>query len=270
MGSLAAGLAQSGEWIILARAAQGAGAAVVFSITVAMIGAVFPKQELGRAFGIFGLVATLALGLGPFVGGLVTELISWRVIFFLNLPLVVAVVVVIAAAWREPGREGPRPRFDYGGQLALMAMLLPLVLALTQGPDWGWGSPAVIALLAVAVLATPVFVLVERRSREPLIDFEVLARPLVAGCNVVVAGAQFTKIAVIVFGALYFQEGLDMTPLGAGAALLTAMALTPITGSLAGSLIDRYGNRLTTLVGASRWEASGSHGWGCSRPRTSS
>ncbi len=249
MGSLAAGLAQSGEWIILARAAQGAGAAVVFSITVAMIGAVFPKQELGRAFGIFGLVATLALGLGPFVGGLVTELISWRVIFFLNLPLVVAVVVVIAAAWREPGREGPRPRFDYGGQLALMAMLLPLVLALTHGPDWGWGSPAVIALLAVAVLATPVFVLVERRSREPLIDFEVLARPLVAGCNVVVAGAQFTKIAVIVFGALYFQERLDMTPLGAGAALLTAMALTPITGSLAGSLVDRYGNRLTTLVG---------------------
>ncbi|MBW8060230.1 MAG: MFS transporter [Solirubrobacterales bacterium] len=254
--SLASGLAASGEWLLASRAAQGAGAAALWSTGVAMTGMVFPAGERGRAFAYYTLGGTAAMLVGPFVGGLLTEFASWRWIFFLNLPVAAGVVWVTVAAWREPPETATdRPSFDLPGLTSLSAVLLPLVLALMQAPDWGWGSPAVIVLLAAAAAALPVFLLVESRVSEPLIDIELFRRPTVVGANLVLLAAQFSKIAMIVFGALFLQDKIGMSPFEAGVAILAALAPVALTIRRAGRMTDEIGSRLPTLVGTATMTA---------------
>ncbi len=251
IGSLASGLAQSGEWIIVSRVVQGVGAAGMWSTGIGMTASVFGPSERGKAFAYYGFGGTIALCLGPFVGGLLTELASWRWIFFINLPIAAGVIAVMVAAWREPERTAPRPAFDYRG-LALSALVLvPLVLGLMQGPDWGWDSTSVLALFAIAILALPAFVWLELRAAAPLIDVRLLRQKTVVASNVALAAAQFSKMSVIIFGALFLQDRLGMSPLEAGAALLAATAAVAIGLVPSGRLTDQHGARLPTLLGVS-------------------
>ena len=183
------------------------------------------------------------------IGGLLTDLVSWRGVFLVNLPLVAAMIAVVALAWREPERTSERPSFDTRGLALLLASLVPLVLALMQAPAWGWGSSTVIGLLAVAGVALAAFVRVERRTPHPLIDLDVLRRPTVLGANLVLFCAQFSKISVLVFGSFYLQDRLGMSALIAGAALLAAMVPTLLTAIWSGLLTDRLGSRRPTLAG---------------------
>ncbi len=249
IGSLGAGIAPSAEWLIASRAVQGLGTAGVLSLSVAMTGIAFPTGQRGLAIGVYGVIAAVAAAIGPILGGLLTEAASWRWIFLLNLPLVAGVIAITALAWREPARATRRASFDVRGLVLLLAVLVPLVLALMQAPEWGWGSPAVIALISVAALATATFVRVESRSAEPLIEVGLLRRPTIVGANLVLSCAQFSKIAVIVFGALFLQDSIGLSPLAAGAAMLPAMIPVVLVSVWVGRLTDRYGSRLPTLVG---------------------
>ena len=198
---------------------------MIFPLALAIIAAVFPAEERGKALGIVSMIATFFIAAGPFVGGLFTELLSWRWIFWVNLPFVAAIGLIVMVAWREPVREAQRPRFDVVGLVVLIAGLDSLVLAVVQGPVWGWSDPLVLVLLAVGFVVLVVFVLIERRIEEPLVDMDLFLNATFSGSAAVMFTGQFVKLAVFVFGSLYLQDVLKMSPLGAGVTLLAAVVL---------------------------------------------
>ncbi len=247
--SLAAGFAQNGSWLITARAIQGIGAAVIFPSSIAMVTIAFPKEQRGLALGIYGAIGTVFLALGPLIGGFVTDVFSWRWIFWINPPIAAGIALMVAAAWVNPPREQATARFDYLGLMLLVSGLSLFVIALMQGPEWGWSDPAILALLIAGLALLATFAVVERRIATPLIDVDLFDSATFSACNIVVFAAQFSKIAVIVFGAIYLQNALNMRPLEAGLALVAAVGPAPFTAALSGRLADRVGSRIPTLAG---------------------
>ncbi len=249
LASLAAGLSQDGAWIITARSVQGIGAAVIFPSAVAMITHVFPPEQRGLAFGIQTATGGVFMSLGPLVGGFFTEVLSWRWVFWINLPIVVVIVLIVSVAWVNPPREGPPPRPDFVGLIALVPGLGALVLGLMQGAVWGWSAPATVAFLAGGAGMMVVFIVVELRVSEPVIEVALFRNATFSGSNLVIFTGQFNKIAIVVFVALYLQNALHMSPLSAGVALLAAVIPTLFTSVPAGWLADRFGVRWLSLGG---------------------
>jgi EmrB/QacA subfamily drug resistance transporter len=250
LASLACGFAQSGNWLIALRAAQGIGAAVIFPGSLAMMTHAFPEEQRGMAMGIYGSIGTTLLSLGPLAGGFFSEFLTWRWIFWINPPIVLVVALVVLAAWRDPPHDGARVRLDMPGLIALVIGLSLAVFAIMQGPDWGW-SNSVIWLLLVAGLAVLIaFVLIEMKVSKPLIDVVLFRNGAFTTFNLAIFVAQFSKIAVFVFIALYLQDALGYTPLLAGTAILIATVPTVLTAYPTGIVLDRVGSRVL-LVGAS-------------------
>ena len=249
LSSLAAGFAQDGVWIISARAVQGVGAAVIFPCSLSMIAIVFPEHQRGVAIGISGCIGTVFLALGPLVGGFFTDVVDWSWIFWINPILVVVVALVVAMAWVNPPRQGASARIDYVGLICLATGLGMVVFAIMQGAEWGWDHPTVLTALLGGVVMLAIFVLAELRIRAPLIEVDLFRNATFTACNLVIFTAQFSKIAVIIFGALYLQHALGMNPLLAGLALMPAVVPTPFTAPVAGRCADRYGARWPALIG---------------------
>ncbi len=247
--SLAAGFAESSTWILTTRALQGLGAAVIFPASMALLALTFPAEQRGKAMGIYGAIGSSCGASGPLIGGYLTNDISWRWIFWINFPIILIIVFIFWLAWREPDLDIPRPRIDIFGLVTLVIGIGALVLAIMQGPDWGWGSNTVIILFMTAALFLGVFLVIELKVREPLIEIDLFKNGTFSSSNLVIFTGQFTKIAVIVFGALYLQEVLKMDPLKAGVALIPAMLPIPIMAVLAGNATDKYGARNPVLVG---------------------
>ena len=247
LASLAAGFADHSAWLITARGVQGVGAAVIFPASLAMITIVFPERQRGLALGIYGAIGGLFLVSGPLIGGFFTEVVSWRWIFWINLPLVTAIALIVVAAWQEPPRHEAPSGIDYFGLVALVLGLSTLVFAIMQGSVWGWGAAATLALLTLGMVAIVAFVIIERRVKEPLIDIDLLGNATFAGCNLVIFQGQFNRITGVIFGALYLQDVLDMNPLQAGVALLPAVVPGPFAAVLAGRLADRCSVRVLSL-----------------------
>ncbi len=183
LASLASGFAQHSAWLITGRAIQGIGAAVIFPTSVAMITNVFPLEQRGLAFGIHTGVGGTFLALGPLVGGFFTEVLSWRWIFWINLPVVVGVVLITMAAWVTSPREGRSVPIDYPGLISLVVGLSALVTGLMQGAEWGWSDPVTRVLLAGGAAILLVFVLVEARVASPLVEIALFRNATFTGTN---------------------------------------------------------------------------------------
>ena len=248
--ALATGFAQDGTFLIATRAVQGLGAAAIYPTSIAMVTIAFPKEQRGMAIGICATIATTLLAAGPLVGGFLTEIVSWRWVFWINVPIAVVIALIVLAAWVDPPREDPRPRLDYGGLVALVVGLGTLVFAVMQGSEWGWTQPVILASLACGVVVLAAFVHIERRHDAPLIEVDLFRSATFGACSLVVFAAQFGKIIVVVFGALYLQDEVRMSPLVAGLALLASVGGLPFTAVLTGRLSDKFGPRTPSLVGA--------------------
>ena len=248
LASLAAGLAESGAWLIAARAVQGSAAALIFPISIAIASVVF-KDQRGMAMGVVASIGTAFLTAGPLVGGVLTDLLSWRFIFWVNVPITFGIIAMALTILKDlpEGKEGQR--FDFIGLVMLVPGLTLLVLLLMQGADWGWISVASVASLVGAVVFIVLFDRVELRRDDPLIDMSLFRNPTFAASTLILFATQLAKISVVVFGAMYLQDDLGMSALIAGIAMLAAVVLTPVAAPPAGKISDRIGPRIPAIGG---------------------
>jgi EmrB/QacA subfamily drug resistance transporter len=197
--------------------------------------------------GIYSGISMIFLALGPLVGGLLTEGISWRAVFFVNLPVGVAMLFMAQVVPRDQPQGA---RMDWLGAATLVPGLAALVLALMQAETWGWGSPKIIGLLVAAAVLLPAFILIELRKREPLVQLKLFKSRNFRVDNGVLAAVQFGLTGLTVFGALFVQNILGFTPIEAGLSLLPVTIPLLILSPTAGKLYDRMGPRMLVGSGA--------------------
>ena len=245
--SVACALAPVAGWLIAARAAQGAGAAVVMPLAMAILSGAFPKEERARALGIFSGVTGCALIIGPAAGGLLTETLGWRFVFWINLPIGVVLIALAAARLRES--FGPPAKLDIAGLVLVAASALALVWGLIRSHEIGWSSTEVIAALIAGVVLATAFVAFERRSVAPMIPMRMFAsRAFAAG-----ALSSFLFYAAM-YGVLFLlpqflQVSFGVSPLGAGLRLLPWTSTLFLTAPIAGAAVQKFGERSLVTIG---------------------
>jgi EmrB/QacA subfamily drug resistance transporter len=250
------GLAPSQEILVAGRAVQGIGAAFMMPGTLSIISNTFPPAERGRAIGMWAGVSGLALAIGPVVGGALTEYVSWRAIFFLNLPVAAGAVAVTLFAARNSRDETVDRSVDYPGIAALSVGLTSLILALIEGNSWGWGSARIVTLIVLTVVGTAAFVLIETHRRVPMVDFSFFKSRTFAGANLVAIVISFAMLAQFFFMALYMQNILGYSALQAGVRFLPSTLMIIIIAPIAGRLSDKIGPKPLIMAGLSLLAAS--------------
>jgi EmrB/QacA subfamily drug resistance transporter len=245
--SAACALSTDVGFLIAARAVQGAGAAIVAPVSLALLTAAFPPERRGQALGIFGGITGLAVVGGPVIGGAVTEGLAWQWIFWLNVPIGLAAIPFVLARMSES--RGSKAALDLPGLALVTGAALGVVWALVRGNDAGWGSTEVIGTLIAGVVLAVAFVLWELRAREPMLPMRLFrSREFAAGnaSNLLMYAALFSAVF---FMAQYLQVSLGKSPLQTGLRLIPWTGTVFIVAPIAGVLADRIGNRPPIVAG---------------------
>ncbi len=216
LASVGCGLAPAGELgepvIIACRTLQGAGAALMMPVSASIVIAAFPASERGRAMAIYAGISQIFLAIGPLLGGFLTQTLSWRAVFWLNVPVGIAALILVQIARpanvRTPG--GPiRP--DHVAMLVLGVGLT--VLAIQEASRWTWTSPLTWSVLSVGLVLAALFVRAQLRSDSPLVNVRLLERRPFLADNVVMGLVQFGLLPVVLFNSLYVQDILGFSPI---------------------------------------------------------
>ncbi|MEU0251073.1 MFS transporter [Streptomyces sp. NPDC006184] len=247
--SLAGGLAQSPGVLIAARVCQGLATAAVTPAGLSLLTTSFPEGPLReRALGLNGALMSAGFTTGAVLGGLLTDLLSWRWSFFVNVPVALAVLLIAPAVIAE-SRPEERPKLDVPGAVTATSGLLAVVLGLTRAGEHGWGAPATLVPLAAGAALLLTFRAVERRAPAPLVPLGVLGKRSVAWGNVVGLVAFLTETSLVFLLTLYLQEVLGFSPLAAGLSFGVLGAGTVVGGSVAPRVIGRFGAPRVILAG---------------------
>jgi EmrB/QacA subfamily drug resistance transporter len=249
LSSLVCGLAGSGELLIGARVVQGAGAALMNPATLSIIAATFPPRQRGTAIGIWAGTSAMALAIGPLVGGLLTEHISWSWIFFVNVPIGVIAIAASLLLIPESKDESVEQRLDLPGLLTSGIGLFALTYGLIEANTYGWTSSRILGAFAVAVGMLVAFVLLETRQRLPMLDLSLFRNGTFAGANLAVLLVALAMFGVFFFVSLYMQGVLGYSAVETGAAFLPLTILIMLTAPIAGKASDRFGSRWLMTVG---------------------
>ena len=251
LSSLACGLAATAPELIGARAVQGVGAALMMPATLSIISATFAPRERGTAIGIWAGVSAMALAIGPLLGGIITEHISWNWIFFINVPIGVLAVIAAITVVPESKDMSHEQRLDLPGLVSSGIGLLALVYALIEANTYGWSSPRIVGLFVVAAVALTAFVMLEMHQRLPMLDLSLFKNGTFAGANLVAILVTLAMFGIFVFFPIYMQSFRGWSPTQAGAALLPWTLMIVIFAPIAGKLSDRIGSRWLMAGGMS-------------------
>jgi len=248
LGSLACSLAPDTGALIALRMVQGVGGSMLTPISLSIVRQVFTdERERAQALGIWSAIFGVATASGPIAGGILVATLGWRSVFWLNVPIGIA---MLAAARRYvPESRAPRPRrADLPGQLFMIAFLASLTYAIIDGPVSGWASPLVLGLFTVAAAALAAFTAVQRRRAEPLLDLRFFRSPPFTGASVIAVLA-FTVLAGFLFViTLYLQQVRGLSPLRAGLSLLPMTLAMAAAAPVAGTLMGRRGPRVPLVA----------------------
>ncbi len=246
--SIFAGFSPTIGFLITFQAVQGIGAALMIPQSLAIINASFPENQRGRIIGWWAGISGAIATIGPWLGGWLVEQFSWRAVFFINVPISAAALVIAAIFISESEKNRGR-RLDWLGTAIIFLGLLGVAYGLIQGQISGWTSSAVLTGLAGGGVAVAVFVFAEMRRRAPLIPLEIFKNALVGGANGVTILLYFALNGILFFLVLNLQQIQGYSPSSAGLALLTSTIIIAAFSGPAGSLGDRIGPRLPMIVG---------------------
>ena len=247
LASMACALSDGAVWLIAARFVQGAGAALVMPIGMAMLSAAFAREERARALGIFSGVTGFALIVGPAIGGLICQILGWRFVFWINLPIGMVAIALTFARLRES--FGPRATLDIPGLTTVAGAALAIMWGLLRGNISGWTSSAVLGAFVAGVLFAAMFVIREWRADAPMVPMRLFGAPAFSAG----VAASFLFYAAM-YGVLFLlpqflQTVLGFGPLDAGLRLLPWTATLFVTAPVAGALVNRFGERSLVATG---------------------
>jgi EmrB/QacA subfamily drug resistance transporter len=248
--SLACALATTDTFLIVMRGVQGLGAAIVLPAALSIVMNIFPEgAQRNKALGAWGAVAASGATVGLILGGVLTRYLGWEYIFFLNVPIGLAALVLARRIVPESRLDVTRRRYDPFGAFTVTSGLLVLVYALSQAPQHGWGSVRTISLLAAAAVLVLAFIVIETRVEAPLLPLRIFRLPTVAGANAVglLLGASF--FGFIFVGTLYMQQVLGYSALQTGLAWLAASLTSVALAGLSQALVTRVSAKLVMAVG---------------------
>ena len=248
LGSLLCGLSQGVYWLIGFRVLQGAGAALLTALSLAIVTDVFPDNERGKALGITGSVLSSGIVIGPTLGGFLVDTLSWHWVFFIGVPI--GILGTLLALRFVPAYE-PKggQHFDLPGAAVLFSCLLALLLALTLGQQRGFGGALILGLFAVSALLLAIFVWLELRVEDPVIDLRLFKNADLS-IGLVTGFATFVAIAGTIFLMPFYLENiLGYAPRNVGLLMAIVPVVLVFIAPVAGSLSDRFGARPITVIG---------------------
>ena len=249
MSTAAMGVAQDMPWAIAARALQGSGAALMMPTALAIVSAVYPQEKKGAALGILAGAAAFFAALGPVLGGLLTS-IDWRLVFLVNVPLALTTIYLTVHHTPDlkPDPDASRD-LDLPGVFTFAVSVGSLVFGLSQGPEQGWSDPVTLVPLVVGVLLVPVFVLIENRADNPMINFGLLRRINFLASNVSQFLAGMIELGLGFLTPFFLLLVVGISPATAGVALIPATIPIILAGPLSGKAFDRFGGRWPLTFG---------------------
>jgi EmrB/QacA subfamily drug resistance transporter len=245
------GAAQSEAWLIACRTLMGIGGALMWPAILGMTFAILPQDKAGLAGGIILGAAGLGNAFGPLIGGVLTDTLSWRWIFFLNVPIAIFAVLVTWLLVKVKEPENADRQIDYPGIAALSVGLVALLIALDQAADWGWGDPRVMALLALAAVLVLAFVPIERRAgSHALVPREVMSnRSFTASC-IAILFMSATFFASLLYLPQFMEKQFGYSALEAGVGILPFLGVFAVVSFIAGPLYNRLGAKPLAVFGA--------------------
>ncbi|MFH8981468.1 MFS transporter [Streptomyces varsoviensis] len=252
--SLACGLAPDGTVLIVARAVQGVGAAAMFATNTPLLMAAYQGRDRGVAFGVWGGTGGAATAVGPLLGGLLTEYADWRWIFWVNLPLTALAVWATLRSVKESrleatGPRGGRPGIDWPGAISFTVCAGALTYGLMRGGEHGWSDSGTVTALVVAAAALIVFLVVERRARQPLLELKLFRRPSFAVLMAAALLLQAAAFPYLTYGGLWLQTVLGLSPMQAGLAVMPMAAVSLVVGAVGGRVLHRVAPQLPLGIG---------------------
>jgi EmrB/QacA subfamily drug resistance transporter len=253
VGSLACGLADSSLFLVIARAGQGVGGAIMFATSLALIAQAFQGRERAVAFGLLGAITGVAVAVGPVLGGVLTSGVSWRWIFFVNVPIGVGALAATLTRVEESRSPSAR-RPDVAGFVTFSTGLAALTFGLIRSEPDGWGSTTVVASLLAAAALLVAFVIVERAQREPMLDLGLFRKPTFSGALIAALAVNGSLFSLLTYLILYFQQSLGLSASATGVRFLPLTVAIFFASGMAGRASERVPARLLiapgVLVGA--------------------
>ncbi len=249
IGSVTCGVSPTPIYLILSRAFQAIGAAMLFANSPAILTKAFPREQRGQALGLQGAMTYLGLTTGPFLGGWLTDTLGWHSVFYINVPIgLIAIWLSLTVIPRDIPSD-KREQFDLAGAFTFLIGLVALLFALNQGHHWGWSSPIILGLFVASFLTLSLFLRIERHVPTPMLDLSLFQRRVFTISTITPILNYICTYSLLFLTPFYLIQARGLSASQAGLILTAQPIVMALTAPFSGSLSDKVGSRLPTTLG---------------------